>query len=791
MPKHTWILLCIFCVILAQVLTVPFASAEDNADDNWSMFHHDLNHVGVSNSTVGNGAEVLWVHPTGWSVWSSPVTQDGCVYVGSKDKNIYCLNASSGEQIWAFKTVGEVDSSPAIWAGRVYVGSDDGWFYCINASSGYPVWISFAGGLVRSSPAVAGDRVFVGSGKHDLLCFNASDGSLLWNFPTQYRVDCSPAVSDGTIYIASNINLYAINASTGKEIWHRYTGSESAPPTVSDDAIYIGSYDGVLYCLNATTNKTIWQYRTGDTIISAPTIAYGCVYVTSEDGAIYCLNSSTGQKIWSYKTAYWSSSSPAIADGNVYFGSRDYSLYCLNATTGEKQWSYQTGSIIDSSPAISNGILYVGSYDHSVYAFNLSDAKIKAPLKEVDVSWPTVAFDAFAIAVFALASYTAVYFFRLSRRNRQSQKSPVVFSLKKGRLSGYTNFIVSIIIIAFTIISYLSLSSGPMWAADEKTYSANAFHMIKSGDYITPWDAGELAVWVGKPPIQMWLMSLSYQVLGVTNFASRLWSPLFGAFTLALVYLLGRRFYNSTVGLLSVLVLGSSTLFSSFSTHAMMDGPLLFFIVSSIYCMLLAQENEKGNLYAALSGVLFGLALMTKGFEALLIPLILIPYFVLTKRSPRFLFTKHFAYFIGIAALIFLPWLIYMDLSFKDFYDCFFSYNFIRSVSPVEGHIGGSLFYFKYLASTESPLWTLLMPFAVGLAAFKSFVKRSKPDILLLIWVVVVFAVFTVAQTKIYWYILPSLPALALVTSSLIYQVADKTCTFLQRRKDMPYLSAK
>jgi hypothetical protein len=38
----------------------------------------------------------------------------------------------------------------------------------------------------------------------------------------------------------------------------------------------------------------------------------------------------------------------------------------------------------------------------------------------------------------------------------------------------------------------------------------------------------------------------------------------------------------------------------------------------------------------------------------------------------------------------------------------------------------------------------------------------------------VVLGVFTLAQTKLYWYILPALPAFAIATSNLIYQVVKK-----------------
>ena len=130
--------------------------------------------------------------------------------------------------------------------------------------------------------------------------------------------------------------------------------------------------------------------------------------------------------------------------------------------------------------------------------------------------------------------------------------------------------------------------------------------------------------------------------------------------------------------------------------------------------------------------------------------------------------------------MIFVPYVLYMGFSYKDFWDCYFLYADVsRVVTPLEGHAGGYLFYFNYLATSENPLWVVLLPFAVGLAGFRAVMKRSKADMLLVVWVAVVLVVFTVAQTKIYWYILPALPAFALAISNLLNQLAH----FVQLRR--------
>ena len=87
--------------------------------DWWPMFHHDLGHIGYSASKAPDTKYIEWSYTTSLDLKSSPAIADGKVYVGSDDKNVYCLDADNGNKIWSYTTSGEVDSSPAIADGKV------------------------------------------------------------------------------------------------------------------------------------------------------------------------------------------------------------------------------------------------------------------------------------------------------------------------------------------------------------------------------------------------------------------------------------------------------------------------------------------------------------------------------------------------------------------------------------------------------------------------------------------------------------------------------------------------
>lgn len=779
-PTHRLIILLLTLVFI-QLSVAPAASASSSTNAAWPMFRGDLVHSGY---TYGNGeansVKLLWSYLTMQAVWSSPAVANGYIYFGCKDFNIFCLNASNSELVWYFWTGGEVNSSPAVSNGRVYVGSDDGYVYCLNTSTsnlnktGVLFWKTEIGGLVHSSPAVVGERVYIGSGAKDFFCLNASDGSILWRYPTRFRINSSPAVSEGVVFFAcDDFSTYALNATSGREIWQHHTGSNVNSPTISNGRLYIGGYTGYVFCLDAATGHEIWRFKTEDSIASSAAVAYGCVYIGGEDNSLYCLNASIGKKIWRAPTGYWVWGSPTVSDGNVFVGSEDYYIYCFNASTGNKKWSFLTECYVDSSPAIADGVLYVGSHDHHLYALALNDsANDQSPLEsENQISWTTVAFDSIVLVMIA-AIVTSIVKFTLSTKNCRQESNPAVLNQKRAWLSAHADALCIIAILTCSSVFLINLGKDFLWAADEQTYSSMAYHMVRNGDFLTPWGLGDYAIWTGKPPLVMWTMALSFQVFGVNNFAVRLPSVVFGAFSLIMVYFLGKKLYGVHVGALSALILGTFATFYEFATHAMLDMPFVFFTIASIYFIKLSEDAQHSNRYAVLSGLFFACALLTKLIEALLIPLVIFIYFLITRRSLRFLFTKRIMLFLGVAALLLVPWMIYMDRRFfGDFWQCYFVYTgFMRTVSPLEGHGGDLLFYFNYLTSSENLLWIALLPLAIGFSVFKAMVKRAKADMLILCWMGIVLLVFTLAQTKLYWYMLPALPAFALAIGSLLIQ---------------------
>jgi outer membrane protein assembly factor BamB len=373
------------------------AQVSFRVNTNWSQFRMRASHDGhnltenVLRPATVAGLSLLWKYTTGasgYSSYSSPAVANGMVYVGSFDRNVYALNASTGALRWKHTTLDQVQSSPAVANGVVYIGSGvaDGNVYALKASTGALLW-KYAAGRA-SSPAVANGVVYVGSRDRHVYALNAATGALLWKYTIGASVYSSPAVVNGVVYVGSDDhNVYALNASTGALLWKYTTGGLStgspvqSSPAVVDGVVYIGSDypDNSVYALNATTGALLWKYTTGDRVFSSPAVANGVVYVGSDDGNVYALNASTGAPLWKYATGtILVRSSPAVANGVVYVGSWYGNVYALNARTGALLWKHTTDYYVSSSPAVANGVVYVGSDNGNVYAFGLTGSHAPA-----------------------------------------------------------------------------------------------------------------------------------------------------------------------------------------------------------------------------------------------------------------------------------------------------------------------------------------------------------------------------------------------------------------------------
>ena len=355
------------------------------------MFRGDLQHTGVYGAPgVSKLNGVKWKFHTGGPVISSPAVVNGVAYVGSRDGNLYAVDAGSGASKWKFATKGWVVSSPAVVAGLVYFLSYDSTFYAVNANTGELKWKFATGGERRyagthlhhlepaaetmpdpwdfylSSPAVWNGAVYFGSSDGNVYSLEAASGALKWKFHTGDVVHSSPAIADGVLYVGSwDTYLYALDAASGAEKWRFKTGEDpdihnhvgiQASPAVADGIVFFGSRDSFAYGVDAATGKQLWKFSTNGSWVNNSMVVHDekAYFGTSIPGFMHAVEAKTGKVVFDLPTGTPVFASMALADDTLYMGNFGGKLTAIDLKTQKPAWVFETDGAKQNAPALTN-----------------------------------------------------------------------------------------------------------------------------------------------------------------------------------------------------------------------------------------------------------------------------------------------------------------------------------------------------------------------------------------------------------------------------------------------------
>jgi 4-amino-4-deoxy-L-arabinose transferase-like glycosyltransferase len=335
------------------------------------------------------------------------------------------------------------------------------------------------------------------------------------------------------------------------------------------------------------------------------------------------------------------------------------------------------------------------------------------------------------------------------------------------------------------LLFFIGLGSMGLTDRDEGRNAEAGREMFASGDLVTPTFNGELRV--AKPVFVYWLMTVSYHIFGVNEFAARFPSALFGVALIVMHYLFLTRLRGPTVGLYGALMLLLNIEILALGRMAITDSVLIFFTTLSLYSVWLGL-HEPGLGRHWIWGFYVGMALatLTKGPVGFAVPLItVLLYLAATRRWP--LFWERGVPLAGTLLFFILagPWYTAMLLIHGDAYSTEAQVHTVgRFLAPMEGHGVGWWFYFPVLLLGFYP-WSSFLPAGLYRAYFswRAFrTAQSQPptpsasrasddshdelDWFMGIWIVGVFIFFSISSTRLPHYIGPLFPACAILAAS-------------------------
>ncbi len=316
----------------------------------------------------GTDTKEIWNFECEDEIRGPVLVDNGVVYVGCYDNNLYALDAKTGEFKWKFATQGGIPTCPAALENTIYVGSEDNSLYALS-ENGEWLWSYTTQGPIRSSPVIIDQYLFFGSDDAKLHVINRRTGARVWTTEVAAPVRSTPLLANDRVYFGcENGDFYCMDFRGERKWRYRAKRGVSSSPIIVDGVIFFGSLDWSLYALEAAGGFELWRFRMGRPTISNPIHAEGKIFIGCADGNIYAVDAHSSREYWRFQTDHQVTGSPIIHEDSLYIGSVDGSMYCLDFRSGRKRWKFETGGPITGTPAIFDNTLFFGSTDHRCYA---------------------------------------------------------------------------------------------------------------------------------------------------------------------------------------------------------------------------------------------------------------------------------------------------------------------------------------------------------------------------------------------------------------------------------------
>lgn len=326
-------------------------------------------------------------------------------------------------------------------------------------------------------------------------------------------------------------------------------------------------------------------------------------------------------------------------------------------------------------------------------------------------------------------------------------------------------------VLACAVLLFLcNLGGHDLWAPDEPYFAEGAREMVADGEWWVPHVNG--VVTTDKPPLFFWTIAvLSLPLDRVTPWTARLPSALAALGVLLLIFRLGRRLGNERVAWMAGAVLATTVMFWEKARWAQIDALLCLLIWVALSAF---EAWRAGDASGRRAGLLFwlaaALAVLAKGPVGLLLPLgIALATLAFDRRLREW---RRFAPWTGplLFAAVVGAWMAAATWGSGGEYSVWGALreHFIdRGVHGMH-HRQPPWYYLEVLPVHLLP-WSALVPGALVLAWRR---KGEEGDRFLFVICAFVVLFFSISTEKRDLYVLPAVPAFALLVARLIDALA-------------------
>ncbi len=347
-----------------------------------------------------------------------------------------------------------------------------------------------------------------------------------------------------------------------------------------------------------------------------------------------------------------------------------------------------------------------------------------------------------------------------------------------------------VILALSAILFFARLGARALWSSEFR-WAEIAREMLATRNYFWPTINGR--VYYDKPLGSYWLVIWSTYVTGGMNeWASRLPCAIAGVLGIAFLMMLARRLYDSRTAIVSGVVLATSFSFVFFSRHASADVETLTGELAALLLFVKYEKRQDGWWVAGL-WIVMAFTSLTKGLLGFVLPIMVIGLYCTLAEGWRpfggailqgalgariqWIFERNRWLFnwksipaiaIGIAIYSFPFWFSRQVEGSDKGLQMVWRENVVRFFHPFD-HRGPVYLYVYVIFAIMAP-WAMLLPAALVEAheRRREHAEPSRSDRFALVYFWSTFAFYTISGSRRSYYILPILPAGALLVARIL-----------------------
>jgi len=328
---------------------------------------------------------------------------------------------------------------------------------------------------------------------------------------------------------------------------------------------------------------------------------------------------------------------------------------------------------------------------------------------------------------------------------------------------------LAVIALVTGVIWFALLGYRDLFDPDEGRYAEIPAAMVDSGDWLTPRLNG--VKYFEKPALQYWATAAAYSLIGKSNASARLVPALAGYLGAIFAAFLACRLFGARAGYFAFLFSISSLMWVALGHLLNLDMLLSVCLFCGMGCLAIAQTDRADGTqryWMLLGWAALAMAVLTKGLIGLVLPAASVLVYSMWQRDWQIWKQLQLTRGLLLFLLLVSPWFIAISLRNPEFPRFFFIHEHWDRYTTSVHHREGPVYYFI-------PFLLLgLMPWlAVSLQALVKPAFRWKPDnpgnfdAARLLWsfVAVTFVFFSLGNSKLPAYILPLIPAVAVLAA--------------------------